>query len=385
MADIYKQYDGLIPRKIIEDFKSEVQEQKLTSAQIKQALEEVKREYEESLIYPGEAIGIVTAESFGEPGTQMILNVFRMAGVAEVQVTRGLPRLIEILDARKEPSTPTMIVYLKNEFTKDGKKIRKIASFIKQMTLEEISTEFSLNLMRGAVEVTLDLKKIRDYGFKIDEISNVLKEKLKDINVKETKKGFILESAKGEVDLTNLYKLKQKVKALVVRGIAGITQVLPTKKGGKYVIICGGSNLKDVFKMKEVDAKSTVSNNLFEIASILGIEAARQAIVNEVLDVLENQGLDIDIRHAMFLADLMTHNGVVRGITRGGISGEKESVLARASFETPLKHIVNASLTGEVDKIRSVIENVMINQPIPVGTGLPGLVAKIKGAEKKKK
>ncbi len=385
MADIYEQYKGLIPQKIIEDFKSEILEQKLTSVQIKQALEEVKKEYEESLIFPGESIGIVTAESFGEPGTQMILNVFRMAGVAEVQVTRGLPRLIEILDARKEPSTPTMTAYLKNEYTKDEKKIRKIASFIKQMMLEEISTEFSLNLMKGAVEVILDMKKIRDYGFKIDEISGILKEKLKDVNVRETKKGFILESAKGEVDLTNLYKLKQKTKEVVVRGISGITQVLPTKKDGKYVITCAGSSLKEVFKMKEVDAKLTVSNNLFEIASILGIEAARQAIVNEVLDVLENQGLDIDIRHAMFLADLMTHNGLVKGITRGGISGEKESVLARASFETPLRHIVNASLTGEVDKIRSVIENVMINQPIPVGTGLPGLVAKIKGTEKKKK
>ena len=384
MADIYEEYKGMIPQKIIEDFKSEVEEQKLTSAQIKQALEEVKKEYEESLISPGESIGIVTAESFGEPGTQMILNVFRMAGVAEVQVTRGLPRLIEILDARKEPSTPTMTVYLKNEFTKDEKKIRKIASFIKQMTLEEISSEFSLNLMKGAVEVILDLKKIRDYGFKLDEIGGILKEKLKDVTVRETKKGFILESAKGEVDLTNLYKLKQKTKEIVVRGISGITQVLPTKKDGKYVIACAGSSLKEVFKMKEVDAKLTVSNNLFEIASILGIEAARQAIVNDVLDVLENQGLDIDIRHAMFLADLMTHNGLVKGITRGGISGEKESVLARASFETPLRHIVNASLTGEVDKIRSVIENVMINQPIPVGTGLPGLVAKIKGTEKKK-
>jgi len=385
MADVYEQYKGQIPEKIIEDFKKEVQDQGLTQVQIKQALDEVKREYEESLIFPGEAIGIVTAESFGEPGTQMILNVFHMAGVAEVQVTRGLPRLIEILDARKEPSTPTMTVYLKSEYTKDEKKIRKIASFIKQMTLREISTEFSLNLMKGAVEISLDHNRVRDYGFNISEILDILKSKLKDVNVRETKKGFVLESSKGEVDLTSLYKLKQKSKELIIRGISGITQVLPTKKDGRYIIMCAGSNLKEVLNMEEVDSKLTVSNNIFEIGSVLGIEAARQAIINEVLDVLENQGLDIDIRHAMFLADLMTHNGSVKGITRGGISGEKESVLARASFETPLKHIVKASLTGEVDKIRSVIENVMINQPIPVGTGLPGLVAKIKKDEKVKK
>ncbi len=385
MVDVYKQFEGDLPVPVIEEVKRQAEENKLTSAQVKKALEETKKEYEDSLISPGESIGIVTAESIGEPGTQMILNVFRMAGVAEVQVTRGLPRLIEILDARKEPSTPSMLVYLKNEYTKNEKNIRKIASFIKQMALEEISSEFSLNMMKGSIEVTLDSKKFRDLGFKKTEVLEVLKDKLKDINVKESKNGFVLESSKGDVDLSNLYKVKQKAKSVIVRGISGVTQVLPTKRDNRYVIMCAGSNLKEVFKMKEVDAKLTISNNLFEIADLLGVEAAKQAIINEVWDVLENQGLDIDVRHAMFLSELMTHNGVVKGITRGGISGEKESVLARASFETPLKHIVNASLRGEVDHIRSVIENVMINQPIPVGTGLPGLVAKIKDPKGKKK
>jgi DNA-directed RNA polymerase subunit A" len=205
------------------------------------------------------------------------------------------------------------------------------------------------------------------------------------VNVRENTKGIIIEPMKEESDLMNLYKLKQKAKDVIVRGISGITQVLPTKKNNKYIIMCAGSNLKDVFKLKEVDAKLTVSNNLFEIDKILGIEAARQVIMNEALEVLDNQGLDIDIRHVMFLSDLMTHTGSIKGITRGGISGEKESVLARASFETPMKHIVSASLKGEVDKIESVIENVMINQPIPLGTGLPGLMAKIKNTKGSKK
>ncbi|MBT3691300.1 DNA-directed RNA polymerase subunit A'' [Candidatus Woesearchaeota archaeon] len=378
MVDIYLKYKDELPGKIIEDVKKEAEINKLTSAEVKKVLEEVKHEYVNSLISPGESVGIITAESFGEPGTQMTLNVFHMAGVAEVQVTRGLPRLIEIFDARKEPSTPSMNVYLKSEYTKDEKTIRKVASFIKQMTLQEISSEFSLNMMKAAVEVTLNSKKLRDFGFKKADILETLKVKLKDVNVKECTKGFVLESSKEEGDLTGLYRLRQKAKEVIVRGISGITQVLPTKKDGKYVIQCAGTNLKEVFKLKEIEPKSTVSNNLFEIASILGIEAAKQAIMNECLAVLENQGLDIDIRHVMFLSELMTHTGNVKGITRGGISGEKESVLARASFETPIKHIVDASITGEVDKIRSVIENVMINQPIPMGTGLPGLVAQIK-------
>ena len=168
-----------------------------------------------------------------------------------------------------------------------------------------------------------------------------------------------------------------------MRGIPKIKQVLPTKKDGKYVILCAGSNLKKVLKMDQVEEKLTISNNLFEIATTLGIEAARQAIINESVAVIENQGLDIDIRHVMFLADLMTQTGVVRGITRGGISGEKESVLARASFETPLNHLIIASLTGGKDNLKSVIENVMVNQPIPLGTGLPELVSSI--GDKKEK
>ena len=83
----------------------------------------------------------------------------------------------------------------------------------------------------------------------------------------------------------------------------------------------------------------------------------------------------------MFLADIMTRTGVIKGITRGGISGEKESVLARASFETPMKHIINASLVGEKDQLNSVVENVILNQPIPLGTGLPGLITKMKEKE----
>jgi DNA-directed RNA polymerase subunit A" len=385
MADIYEKYKEELPGKIIEDVKKEAESRSLSAADVKKVLEDVREEYVNSLISPGEAVGIVTAESFGEPGTQMTLNVFHMAGVAEVQVTRGLPRLIEIFDARKEPSTPTMTVYLKPEYTKDEKTIRRIASFIKQMTLQEISSEFSLNMMKSAVEVSLDKQKVKDFKFKKSEILEILVNKLKDANVRETTKGFILETSKEEGNLTGLYKLKQKAKEVIVRGISGVTQVLPTKKDNKYIIQCAGSNLKEVFKLKEIDPKLTLSNNLFEIHSVLGIEAARQTIMNECLAVLENQGLDIDIRHVMFLSELMTHTGTVKGITRGGISGEKESVLARASFETPIKHVVNASLTGEVDKIRSVIENVMINQPIPIGTGLPGLVAQLKKEKAGKK
>jgi len=148
------------------------------------------------------------------------------------------------------------------------------------------------------------------------------------------------------------------------------------KRHEEFIIICAGTNLKKILEMDFVDPTRTTSNDIFEIAGALGIEAARQAIINEVYKVIETQGLDVDIRHIMLVADTMCSSGEVKGITRYGVVSQKASVLARASFETPIKHIINAALVNERDDLNSVVENVMLNQPVPVGTGLPGLVVK---------
>jgi DNA-directed RNA polymerase beta' subunit len=118
---------------------------------------------------------------------------------------------------------------------------------------------------------------------------------------------------------------------------------------------------------------------LYEVANVFGIEAARQLIINEIQEVLKSQGLDIDIRHLKLIADAMTNTGEVKGITRMGIIAQKSSILARATFETPVKQFVNATVKGQREKLASVIENIILNQPVPVGTGLPGLLVKVIG------
>jgi len=378
MANIFEKNKENLPSAILDNIKKESEEQKLSQSELSKLIDQSIEEYREALISPGEAIGIITAESIGEPSTQMALDVFHLAGVAEVQVTRGLPRLIEIFDARKETSTPSMTIAIKPEYTKDEKTIKRVASHIKEMTLKEITEEFAINALKGCIEVTLDNSKMKLFGFTIKQVADTLKENLKTLNIKETKKGLIIEPPSENQNIIELYKVKVKVKDSKIRGIEGITQVLPIKKLGKYIILCAGSNLKEVLNMKEVDAKNTTTNNIFEISKVLGIEAARQAIINEAVAVLEHQGLDIDIRHMMLLADIMTHTGAIKGVTRGGITGEKQSVFARASFETPIDQFIKASMEGERDHLRSVIENVIVNQPIPLGTGLPGLVTKMK-------
>jgi len=132
-----------------------------------------------------------------------------------------------------------------------------------------------------------------------------------------------------------------------------------------------------VLDLDVVDPARTISNDIHEIRDVLGVEAARQAIIQEVYKVIEMQGLNVDIRHIMLVADTMCAGGRIKGITRYGVVSEKASVLARASFETPIKHLINAAVRGEIDDLNSVVENVMLNQAVPIGTGLPGLITKV--------
>jgi len=176
-----------------------------------------------------------------------------------------------------------------------------------------------------------------------------------------------------------IYKLKEKLKKTVISGIKGIKQILIVKRGEDYVILTLGTNLKKVLEMKEINQQKLISNDIHEVAEVFGIEAARQLIINEIQEVLNTQGLDIDERHLKLVADAMTNTGEVKGVTRIGIIAQKSSILARATFETPVKQFVNATIKGSKDYLLSVIENVILNQPVPIGTGLPGLLVKVVG------
>ena len=373
MDDIFKEFEDLLPSNIIEEVKKHI-EKNITKTKLKKVLEEVYKEYKNSLADPGESVGLIGAESIGEPGTQMTLNTFHFAGVSEMNVTTGLPRLIEILDGRKEISTKMTEVHLTGTAAK-GKDIRKIARSIKETTFKEFIKTVNIDMFELSMLVKLKpsedispaelakilTKSVRGYGFKADKDDNII--------VKPTTK---------DASVNSLYQLKEKMKDTYISGIKGMTQVLPVKKGEDFVIMTAGSNMKDIAKLDFVDMFNTTTNDIFEIERTFGIEAARQCIIDEILKVTRTQGIEIDVRHIMLVADTMTMSGKVLGINRYGIVKEKPSVLARASFETPIKQIIEASLIGEIDHLNSVIENVMMNQPIPVGTGLPSLITKSK-------
>ncbi len=325
-------------------------------------------------ISPGEAVGVVTAQSFGEASTQMVLNVFHHAGVAKMQITLGLPRLIEILDARKQPSTPLMEVYLDKEHNNE-KDARVVAEKIKEVKMKEVASEIKIDFGSKKIEVILDSKMLRNVHIGAQKVIERLQEKGFDVRGNDSKITLSL----NDLDFKAIYRLKEKLKDTIISGVKGITQVVIANRGRDYVILTAGSNLKDVLEVKGINKDKVTSNDLHDVSNVLGIEAARQTIIDEINKVIEGQGLDINERHLKLVADAMTSSGLVKGVTRMGIISDKASVLARATFETPDKQFINSTIQGGKDELKSVIENILLNQAIPVGTGLPGLLVKVTG------
>ncbi|WP_458455183.1 DNA-directed RNA polymerase subunit A'' [Methanobrevibacter sp.] len=364
------------PESYIEDLSKAYVSKDLTDDELKELIRKLKQAYDRAHVEAGEAVGTVAAQSVGEPGTQMTMRTFHYAGVTELNVTLGLPRLIEIVDARKDIATPTMDIYFDEEKRNDEEFVRTLANQIGKSTINDILSDFNLNYGTMEVEAILDSKKIDEKRLDREEIEAIISKSFKKsvINGDE----IIISSAKtdksdSKFEIRELRLLADKVRDLQISGIKGIGKVIIRKDDKEWIIHTEGSNLKEILDMDGIDHVRTTTNNIHEIGEVLGIEAARQSIINEAQNTLSEQGLSVDVRHIMLVADIMTSEGHVKSIGRHGISGEKSSVLARAAFEETGKHLLNASIRGEVDDLTGIIENIIIGQPIPLGTGSVGV------------
>ncbi|NJD99086.1 DNA-directed RNA polymerase subunit A'' [Thermococcus sp. LS1] len=342
---------------------------KLKKAEVEAIIEETVKEYQNALIEPGEAIGTVAAQSIGEPSTQMTLNTFHYAGVAEINVTLGLPRIIEIVDARKNPSTPIMTVYLDEKHRYDREKALEVARRIEGTTLENLAREMSIDILNFEFIVEIDPERLEKSGLDMEKIQKKLESSFKSAEF-EVDGYTLIMRPKKVTKLSDLRRLSEKVKKHRLKGLSGVGKTIIRKEGDEYVIYTEGSNFKQILKVPGVDPTRTRTNNIHEIAEVLGIEAARNAIIEEIVNTMREQGLEVDVRHIMLVADMMTLDGVILPIGRHGIVGEKASVLARAAFEITTQHLFEAAERGETDPLNGVVENVLIGQPVPVGTGI---------------
>lgn len=346
---------------------------KLKKSEVEAIIEEAVKEYQKALVEPGEAVGTVAAQSIGEPSTQMTLNTFHYAGVAEINVTLGLPRIIEIVDARKNPSTPIMTVYLDENHRYDREKALEVARRIEGTTLENLAREETIDILNFEYVVEIDPERLEKAGLDMEKVKRKLEGSFKSAEF-EAEGYTLIVRPKKVTKLSDLRKLAEKVKKHRLKGLSGVGKTIIRKEGDEYVIYTEGSNFKQVLKVPGVDPTRTRTNNIHEIAEVLGIEAARNAIIEEIVNTMQEQGLEVDVRHIMLVADMMTLDGVILPIGRHGIVGEKASVLARAAFEITTQHLFEAAERGEEDPLNGVVENVLIGQPVPVGTGIVKLV-----------
>jgi DNA-directed RNA polymerase subunit A" len=350
----------------------------VTEGQMEEIVTQVIADYEHARVEPCEAVGVVAAQSIGEPGTQMTMRTFHYAGVAEINVTLGLPRLIEIVDARKIPSTPTMTIRLiksddpENDFAHDRDLAREVAWAIESTSILHLGS-VATDLAEMNVIIELNPGPMAQRKMTAEDVAEKLREET-DLAVDQ--KENLLVIAPEEQSYRELLQLVEKIKKLSLKGIEGIKRVVIRKEGDEYVLYTEGSALRKVMQFDGVDPARTKTNNINEIGEVLGIEAARNAIINEATDTLREQGLSVDVRHIMLVSDIMTVDGEVKQIGRHGVSGEKASVLARAAFEVTVNHILDAAVRGDVDDLRGVTENVIVGQPIRLGTGDVQLVAK---------
>ena len=379
---IYSKLDEVIelnelPHSVITELKGKIMpyllEKSISEDKIEKIILEAIRSYEFAQVDPGSAVGTVAAQSIGEPGTQMTLKTFHYAGVAEMSVTQGLPRLIEIVDARRNPSTPVIQIYLNDEYKYDIEKARSIAQSIELTTIEKIAEEFTTDLLNMRLVIPLKEELVKDKGLTIEEIISKIEYRRK-FKVEAEGWTLYIYSEKEEPKYADFQRLQEKVKSIPLKGLKGAKRtVIRKSENGEYIIYCEGTNFMQVLRIPGVNPMKTYTNHIHEIAETLGIEAARNAIIKEAKKVLKEQGLDVDERHITLVADLMTHSGEIKQIGRHGISGIKSSVLTRAAFEVTVKHLLDASIRGEEDKLQGITENVIVGQAISLGTGIVDL------------
>ncbi len=348
---------------------------KLSKEKLDTILAAVEQKYEEAQVEPREAVGIVAAQSIGEPGTQMTMRTFHYAGVGAIYITLGLPRIIEIVDARKKLSTPTMKVKMEREFASERNKAEQIAMEIEETHIRDIA-KVEADIDDMSVWVVINAKELKRRYIMKEEVEQTIKDIGTDVLVEVMGDGKLRIHIKDK-SCHALLRLEAKMSNTLVKGIDGIKRALVRRDpDGEYVLYTEGSALKKVLKVYGVDPRRTTTNNINEISDVLGIEAARNAIIEEMAGTLDEQGLDVDPRHITLIADTMTMDGEVKQIGRHGVAGEKASVLSRAAFEVTVDNLLEAAMHGETDALKGVTENVIVGQPIKLGTGAIELMAR---------
>ncbi len=322
----------------------------------------------------GEAVGTVAAQSISEPSTQQVLRSFHFAGLGSALVTTGLPRIIELVDAKKEPSTPLTTIYLLPGYKDNVDKANAVLKKLDSVKVSDVALRIVESFDKNILRVVLSKNKLKLYELTPLKVAERIEKvfKLKTA-VKENK--IIIKTKK--IGIREMRLLSTRIMKLLIRGIenSGKAQLNIAPNGELYIIIYG-NNLEEYMKIEGVDTRRIYCNDPFAVYRTFGIEAARNTILKELKLTMDNLGISLSPRHLMLLVDAMTSRGIIMGVGRHGLVGAKKSVLARAAYEETVKHLTKAAAIGEVDPIKGVTESGIVGKQISLGTGSIKLAVK---------
>ncbi|KAI5152358.1 DNA-directed RNA polymerase III subunit RPC1 [Enteropsectra breve] len=327
-----------------------------------------------AVVEPGAAVGAVAGQSIGEPGTQMTLKTFHFAGVASMNITLGVPRLKEIINAAVNISTPLINCKLTTAGLEGAKVVKgRLERLFVRDVCSGVSLSIGSDTMGLSFQIDTELIKKMRLEIDIERIKNTILGQLRTASV-ETANSCIVYSTKSmkETSLFNLDKIKKQILNIKIAGLDSVARVVinkVTKKEDEYELIVEGNDSHKILGIPGIEPLNTTSNDIMDIYNMLGIEAARSMIIREVEYTMGKHGIKIDHRHVMLLADTMSFRGAVLGITRFGIGKMRSSTLMLASFEQTADYLFNAAVEGKDDYVSGVSESIIMGVPISLGTG----------------
>lgn len=379
---------------------------RLSRSHVKEFLRRVQAKVRQAEVEPGTAVGAISAQSIGEPGTQMTLKTFHFAGVASMNITQGVPRLKEIINASKAIATPCIsaqLVYNNDETAArivkgrvESTKLGEVASYMKEVYRSDDTyiairldtdlirkLQLDINLMTVASRIVAhSFSKVR---VSTDDIVLIRPDKLRVRpyrRVDRRANGDMAgrprgrEARRKEMEARayfQLQTLKQQLANVCVCGISSVTRAVISEKEkqkGHFELLVESDDVMGVMTVPGTDGTQLQCNHIMAVEKTLGIEAARQTILNEIETTMSSHGLSVAKHHLKLLSDCMTTNGAVLGITRFGIQKMRSSTLMLASFEMTVDHLFDAAIHSRVDAISGVSERIIMGVPIPLGTGL---------------
>jgi len=416
-------YSYLSPKVLIKKYR-------INSVAFEHLINMIQLKYKKAFISASEMVGAIAAQSIGEPATQMTLNTFHLAGVGKPGVTRGVPRLKELLHISKNIKSPSLTIYVKKPEAYSISKTQEIANKFELTTLGDLVSSTSIyydpndeetniqqdntfmdiykkfneidpinrdcKKLKWVLRFEFNRKELMNKNISMDDIHFAIISDRKDSNdiscfYSDDNAGKIIfrirlnesGSENDDKDIQCLKNYEKNLLNIVVKGIDKINKVIPRKDlnniefhDGDYkskeqwIIDTDGTNLQEILAFDEVDTINTFSNDIIEAYNIFGIDAAKQLLINEINEVLDNSGNYVNYRHISLLCDFMTNKGYLVSIDRFGINRDIElGPLAKCSFEETTEQLFKASIFGEKDTLNGVSANIMMGQLIPSGTG----------------